>query len=208
MPNWCNNVAIFTHSDPAMIQKIADVVNQQSDTGILQTFIPCPAELLDTTAGSFSDDAQQTALKLQEEQNLSKYGYRNWYDWQVANWGTKWDFCDVGIVNQEPNSIELSFQTAWSPPTEAYNKLLDLEFDISAYYYEPGMGFCGEWHNGCDESVELEGQTSNSVRSVISPELDNWFAIADSMAEWEAEQEEEEDLTEWIREGEQKQQAI
>ena len=48
----------------------------------------------------------------------SEYGYDNWYDWQVHHWGTKWDIqCnDATLVD---NVLEVSFESAWSPPVEA-----------------------------------------------------------------------------------------
>lgn len=61
--------------------------------------------------------------------NLEKYGCKDWYDWCIRNWGTKWD-----AGNQEMNLAQgedkkkfiddivedeeflIYFETAWSPP--------------------------------------------------------------------------------------------
>jgi hypothetical protein len=72
---------------------------------------------------------------------------------------------------------------------------------VTLYYYEPGMGYCGKWEDGCDEFVEYSGETSETVRSAIGDELDDMFGISESMAEYEAENDEDEELTEWIKEG-------
>jgi len=53
---------------------------------------------------------------------IAKYGFNNWYDWNVANWGTKWDAYDTYTFNE----ITTSFNTAWSPPIKAIQKLADL----------------------------------------------------------------------------------
>ena len=88
MPNWCYNTATFSHEDPAMIERLAKAADNDK---VLQEFIPCPQELLETTAGRLIGNAQ-VYLEEKEKSNLDKYGYKCWYDWCVANWGTKWDF--------------------------------------------------------------------------------------------------------------------
>ena len=39
-----------------------------------------------------------------------------WYDWRVQNWDTKWDCYDVVVTDDDPESVEIEFNTAWSPP--------------------------------------------------------------------------------------------
>ena len=71
----------------------------------------------------------------------------------------------------------LSFDSAWSPPLEAYDTLRDMGFTIKAYYYEPGMGFAGIWEDGCDQYYEDLHD--------VSEELDEMFAISEMMEECE-----------------------
>jgi hypothetical protein len=79
--------------------------------------------------------------------------------------------------------------------------LAEQGFDVTLYYYEPGMGYVGKWEDGCDDCYEYEGETSKTVRAAIGDELDDMFGISETMAEYEAENEEEEDLTEWLKDG-------
>jgi hypothetical protein len=81
--------------------------------------------------------------------------------------------------------------------------LAEQGFDVTLYYYEPGMGFVGKWEDGCDDYYEFSGEKSDTVRAAIGDELDDFFGISESMAEYEAENEEEE-LTEWIKDGAEK----
>jgi hypothetical protein len=127
-------------------------------------------------------------LELQEDINVKKFGFKNWYDWQVANWGTKWDICEATITPSDDGySATLGFDTAWSPPIAAYEKLLDLGFSIRAYYYEPGMCFAGIWEDGVDDFYEYSDMTSAQVAEEFPTELDEMFCISESMAEWEEE---------------------
>jgi hypothetical protein len=50
----------------------------------------------------------------------------------------------------------------------------------------------GKWADGIDEYYEYGGEDSTTVRESIGAELDDYFGISESMAEWEAENAEEE----------------
>jgi hypothetical protein len=178
MPNWCNNGITLRHADPAMIERAAKALQEGT---FLQEFIPCPKELTETVAQFGTND--------HEKANREKYGYGSWYDFNIANWGTKWDVQSDNVAIEDANTLTASFDSAWSPPTNAYEQLLEQGFEIEAFYYEPGMAFVGKWADGVDEYYELSGEDSSTVRESIGAELDDYFAISESMVEWEEEQE-------------------
>ena len=182
MPNWCQNGITIRHSDPRMIDRAIN-----GSKGLLMEFIPTPQELVDTVSGFFGDTEKQRELEEQQQANIEKYGHKDWYDWNIANWGVKWDVSLDNVERRDPNTVKASFESAWAPPTEAYAKLMTLGFEIEAFYYEPGMAFVGKWVNGMDDYVEYSGCDSKTVREAVGEELDNYFGISESMAEWEAE---------------------
>jgi hypothetical protein len=163
--------------------------------------IPVPTALSETISGSFGDGEKQAALEAQTARNIETHGYGNWYDFCVNRWGTKWEVDTKGSVDFDGQTVEVSFESAWSPPCGVYEALVEQGYDVVAYYYEPGMGYLGKWDNGIDESYEIGGETSKTVRAVIGAELDDMFNISESMAEYEDENEETEELTEWIKDG-------
>jgi hypothetical protein len=175
MPNWCFNNITIRHSDSSMIDRI------EQSKGILQEFIPCPAELHEYESPNRNGE--------KAKEFSEKYGATDWYSWQVKNWGTKWDIKLDNLDRQDANTISASFDSAWSPPLEAYANLCCMGFEIEAYYYEPGMNFCGTWKGDEDDSNEeyfdLNGYSSDSVRDVIGEELDDMFNISCEMAERE-----------------------
>jgi len=183
MPNWCYNTVELTHEDPTMIARAKTAF---LDKGLLNEFVPVP-ESLRITAGYLGDDAEQKALEAQEAENLKVHGYRNWYDYCVNEWGTKWDVHGQE-VNDIPNGVILTFDSAWAPPTNAYEKLMAMGFQIRAMYYEPGMGFCGVWDNGQDDEYSLGGLNSDEVAELLPPELDEAYGISESIAEYEDEE--------------------
>lgn len=50
-----------------------------------------------------------------------KYGYLDWYDWSVANWGTKWNSYDVSA-----SGTEVRFHTAWSAPHPVVSRIAEV----------------------------------------------------------------------------------
>lgn len=184
MPNWCNNHMELQHEDATMISRAAEAFKKGA---LLNEFIPVPAEL-QIVAGCVGakDSPEQVTLELQQKANVEKYGYAHWWDFCVAEWGTKWDVGSehFGLsVDASGKSLMASFDSAWSPPVEAYKKLEELGFTVKAMYYEGGMGFAGIYENGSDDYFEFSD--SQEAREILPEELDDMFCISESMQEWE-----------------------
>jgi hypothetical protein len=60
------------------------------------------------------------------------------------------------------------------------------------------MCYAGAYDEHGDQEINLEGMSADDIER-DHPELDEAFAISESIREYEAEQEEE--LTEWIKDG-------
>ena len=190
MPNWCANGVTITHKDPAKIAAMAEAMREGK---FLNHVIPVPEDL-QITAGFLGDTEAQKELEAKERENLAKYGVKNWYDFCVNRWGTKWDVdCQSVDVSADGLTVQASFDSAWAPPIGIYEYLVDDGFEVEAFYYEPGMCFVGKWDNGDDECYEYGGETSKTVREAIGAELDDYFCISEDMAQWEDENEEVEE---------------
>jgi hypothetical protein len=109
------------------------------------------------------------------------------YEFCVTNWGTKWD---VGgeLDTISKNVVNLSFDSAWSPPLEAFSRMEELGFEVEAFYYEPGMCFCGKYTDGYDDYYEISGQDGDWVRDNIPTEIDEMFAISENLDQQEYEE--------------------
>jgi hypothetical protein len=187
MPNWCNNSVEIYHEDPAMLERVRKGFNGQ---GLFGEMLPCPKELTDTVSGFMGED-QRAEHEAQQAANLEKFGYTDWYSFCVNEWGTKWDVGADGNPAQDiPGGLMLGFDSAWSPPIAAYEKLMEMGFRIRAMYYEGGMAFAGIWEDGNDDYYEYGGMTADEIASELPPELDEAFGISEQVAEWEAENEE------------------
>jgi hypothetical protein len=78
-------------------------------------------------------------------------------DWHIAHWGTKWDI--EPVIDNQGSFVQMEFDSAWSPPSEAFDQISklypDLKFKFS--YFEPGNDFCGvsTYLNGLKDSQEF-----------------------------------------------------
>lgn len=73
--------------------------------------------------------------------NIKRYGERDWYDWSIENWGTKWNAGDTVVY-----SDIIEFQTAWSTPipvfVELSKRLKNVEINVD--YADEDIGSnCG-----------------------------------------------------------------
>ena len=114
MPNHITN-RIRLYGDESEIRRIMErVKNDEYGIGTLDfdKIIPMPDNIYRGPLGS-------TEEKL--------YGKNNWYDWSLANWGTKWDaygYDDSIDYSQNKNTI--TFLTAWAAPHPVIEKLAEI----------------------------------------------------------------------------------
>lgn len=134
MPNWTFN-KLRIDGDKESIAKFRKQAKIKGKTYLsFNNFVSLPKELKDTQSPpnivSEKDypkrvaEAKKNKLELglpitkkQQKKFIKKFGFDNWYNWQVANWGTKWDACNVEFLKKNDSEIlRYSFDTAWSPP--------------------------------------------------------------------------------------------
>lgn len=109
----------------------------------------------------------------------------NWYEWCIANWGTKWDVSTnkESVVVDDNGVLTVSFDTAWGPPIVAYDRLQDAGFTVRAYYYEEGMDFAGFYDDRYTQHLDgISTMSPDEIRDDY-PELDEAFGIADRLEE-------------------------
>lgn len=77
------------------------------------------------------------------ESNIKKYGFRSWYGWSTASWGTKWDASGgAWRILGGWRQADVRFLTAWSPPDPVYEKITEEgRVNIVASASDEGGGF-------------------------------------------------------------------
>jgi len=120
----------------------------------------------------------------------TKYGFDNWYDWAIVNWGSKWGVYDEGewniteVEDDGLTSAGISYQTAWSPVTIAWEK-------ISKNY--PSLEF---FHEFADEGGGFVGNQLIQNGDIVEDNDYEWdsdegIVIREAVGMWVEEDEEE-----------------
>jgi hypothetical protein len=142
MPNWCTNVL-----------RVQEDVETSGD------------ELYDfLTRVRGNSDGEEKESEFCLSSLVPRPEGVDWYDWNVKNWGTKWDIsADIELQDDYFDDDEggavaiVRFDSAWSPPIEWVEKVAPmfptLTFELR--FWEGGMGFAGKYtKNGDDVYIE------------------------------------------------------
>jgi len=151
MPNWVfNNLTIDgSKEDIAKVKaqvgatiktkyKSADEVDEEIDREPIFSFMnifPPPEDKLEEyhavhgyTGGEKTGDTEY-----------------NWYNFNVREWGTKWDARDVELLDEDEKFLHYRFDTAWSQPTEVIAKLAEQNPNLNiTLEYREEQGWGGE----------------------------------------------------------------
>lgn len=185
MPNWCDNNLYISHPDKKMMKKALTAWNKGK---FLSTLVPEPDYTKVKVKPTFDSShiTGKPALEFVDPEQA-------WWDWRVQNWGTKWDIGwddsrDKAELSGD-HDMFVNFQSAWSPPLDAYAKLVEMGYSIRAYYFEGGCAFCGKWEDGADEGYSLDFPGGESpvewIKENIPADIDAEMFISDSYADWE-----------------------
>jgi hypothetical protein len=113
MPNHITTRIKIT-GDPEAVKRVLNKIkNDEFGMGTIdfEKIIPMPKNIFKGNLGV-------------REREL--YGNNNWYDWSVANWGTKWNAYGFDPNTDYSKEKELKFLTAWSAPHPVTAKLSEM----------------------------------------------------------------------------------
>jgi hypothetical protein len=196
VPNWCYNYLDIS-GDETLIADIKRQLNKpfakdhdswNPATGqmeVSQTTYSSPVfafhNIYNHRQDGISDEEyiKQPDHSMPLEEALMFKG-NHWYDWNVRNWGTKWDvavrdgeeYPDTELYEESTTVLGYKFNTAWSPPTEAITKLSEqypsLEMNLS-YEEETGWGGSINFNNGIateEESYDNKCRDCDSLNTL------------------------------------------
>lgn len=164
MPNWTANslklIAKTAQSEAKLSELVRELSRAHNADEVPQFFnmikpIPRPLQIV---AGWAGDPKIQAEREAAQELNLKLYGYQNWYDFCIGEWGTKWEprldeSCPFELAG---HILTMWFDTAWSPPIPIYHALEAMGFEVEATYIEQGMGFVGHYRAGTDTTEDFD----------------------------------------------------
>lgn len=155
MPNWVTNRVTVT--DPK-VNKIEELENFESKS--LQEFfdkITAEHPLANNIAGELSfHNLIEPDPSLWVDYDSTSI----WYDWNIRNWGTKWDAKEavIEIHTDGHEGFDLNFDTAWSPPEPIIEEFIEYcrkNSLVLEWWYEEEQGWGGEIIVALDGDVDI-----------------------------------------------------
>lgn len=172
MPNWCYNSVIVsakteaeleefikfakqTHNAHSLTPFTDERVEHPDSQGVFWNFITPPEEIREEYFGRqprYLDSLSVSDPNWWAQVEERRKGSRFWYDWNINNWGTKWDIIfdenNETTIESTDNGYQMVwyFETAWSPALPVYDKMsemypnLEFEYEIT----EEGNHFVGK----------------------------------------------------------------
>ena len=153
MPNHCHNRVTIYSANTEAVAKLKQIFEDES---CFTQIIPEPdwanTPLLSSDNRYGTKYGKDGELPVRSEDPFVTYRFQStgraderWYDWRIQNWDTKWDAYDVVVTDDDPDSLEIEFNTAWSPPEAICNQIREDYPDVSVswFYDEPGCEIAG-----------------------------------------------------------------
>lgn len=142
--NLCELVAPLPQELASIVSGRVPARYRNKETGQWLQGCNPPIEQLDKFERVDLTDGEIAELK-------AKYGASNWYDWQIAKWGTKWGAYETKVQELGGGGcpVLISFQSAWSPP--GLPVLRKIEQYLSENYCLQNFLWAG--HNPSDGSI-------------------------------------------------------
>ena len=193
MPNHTANNFTVTGPKADVLRFVAQIKGNDSEIDFNKV-LPIPDELRGTSSPSRimtqeeidkiwaewnkrKDEGKLSSFEMERPMGLGitqakydefilKYGYADWYDWSIFNWGTKWNAYDVtewsvNECSEYTTSATIYYETAWSPATALW-------LNVSKDY--PTLEF---YHEFADEGGAFLGsETIVDGRFISEEELD------------------------------------
>ena len=152
MPNWCyNRINVFGNENEEKLKEVHEIFATERP---FNEIYPVPD--FKTIPNSKGELPKLEQMKNPDGSILwETYNFPDgknddrWYHWCVDNWGTKWEPDMHGNEMSDYDSLEITFNTAWSPPEGVVEKLREKfpELSFQCFYDEPGCEIAGYYQD-------------------------------------------------------------
>ena len=144
MPNWCMNEVQIDGNEEDIAKFTEECFTDHKGVAVLDfsKVLPEPDYDKPKKDGTHNNGVQTELSSAMPD----------WWNWRNNNWGTKWNLVpnhdgDLSSYDAdvEKDYINLTFDTAWSPPNGIYEAIVDKYPDLSInwFYREDGVQIAG-----------------------------------------------------------------
>lgn len=97
---------------------------------------------------------------------IAETGYPDWYQWSIANWGTKWGAYDYAERERGDGRFVFKFETAWSFPEPVFRQLATMypALVFAVISFDEGWNFaCEGEFNGRNDYREDKALATDAM---------------------------------------------
>ena len=207
MPNWCYNTTLV-HGPQEERKRFLKEIEEQGQYHITN-IVPMPEALEGTESPSpSSPEPHPNWIKMLEAGEMSQSwydelcsnqikryeagvrakaatGYRDWYEWANAVWGTKWGDCETSVESDE-DSLRLTYNTAWGPFDPSFWEKVSTAFPLLSFITfgteeSNAFVYCYAFINGY-EVFSIEDDVNCFTE--IEDDEERWDKTSDWETEW------------------------
>ena len=145
MPNWVFNTVTISgdkHALNSFMERAEQPYEMWGETRSEKlsfwNFVRPEDSILDEYFGN-----EREGLSLGERLH---HNTNHWYDWNIRNWGCKWDASDVYVQDHiDDDTVRyLEFNSPWGPPIEAFRAMAGLYPELTfEFHYAEEQGWGG-----------------------------------------------------------------
>lgn len=181
MPNWCSNNVTVRNATTEQVQRIIAACKRNE---FLNEFCPqpdwgsIPNELGHLPGPQYKIRYRNGRCGVDNPRFPDGSPDQRWYAWRTfeQNWGTKWE-PEVDITECDDGRLELYFDSAWCPPSDAWFEKLSEAMPnahLTNQFSEPGCDFYGmqlATKGFClSKCLEISALYDTWVEETLSPE--------------------------------------
>lgn len=152
-----------------------DVIVENESTGSIQFWNFIEPKDKDAYFGREQKPEGYAEMTFDERmEHAMKHSTDHWYDWNIRNWGTKWETCDPYELTYGDGFVAYSFRTAWAPAEGAFRAMAEqfpnLTFAIECIE-EQGWGVVFSGKDG-ELTVEREWDIPQCHKDYVDQGMD------------------------------------
>lgn len=150
MPNWCLNKVLIKVPSNQLLKKLSKALNSKED--LFNKLVPRPPEI-------------------SEHQNYS--------EWEIANWGVKWDATPQDIFWPDKSTVNFEILTAWVPPIAFYENMERMGYLVNGYYLEELTGHLGVYYEGNNDTYDYRNLSADEMVKELPSWVNQLFSLID-----------------------------
>jgi hypothetical protein len=169
MTNWCLNKVLIKVPNNKLLKKLKNALDQETDS---PNYVQLSdGRIVSEGATDLFNQLVPRPPEISEHQNFS--------EWEIANWGTKWDAKPRDTYWPDKYTVNFEILTALGPPIAFFENLERMGYLVNGYYLEELTGLLGVYYEGNNETYEYQNLNADQMENDLPSWVNQLFSLID-----------------------------